>query len=597
MSCNYCGRPLNNHHYTCPSTTTINPDCVKDPCEELIYSDCVFYSGPDNECYGIMNGDNINDVLAYLIDQLAPYCITTTTTEVPTTTTTTEIPTTTTTTTTTTSTTTSTTTTTTTARPLQIMTINAFNLRALSFSSFNSLTDDVIIDWGDGLSDTYPVGSSNPSHSYPIGAYTGLITIKSVDLTTITDFNLVTTTPISTPPYYPVSIFTSELIKLDGLITMYLGAHIYLDGITSELPRSLQTAIIISTNLSGNTSELPLGMINLQVYGANTISGDTRDLPRTLTTLYIFGSNQISGLLEDLPPGLINIDIEGVNTINGDLFGLPTGLVSFTLLGNNYINGNVNLITSYTALTRFVVYGVNTLSGDVVDLPPNLINIQIDGANTLSGDIADLPSSLTYVYIDGVNTIGGLTSGFALSGVTTFVIAGQNTISGDISYLGSVSQQLGISGNYSSISGNLIDTARTLVYLNIEGNNTLAGLVSDLPPNVINCTISGINTISGDIAIDLPISLTYIALESVGASSLIYTHTVAHPWASNMRKVSFTQPIAFTTTEIDNILIDLAASTTSWSSDKTINLSGVRSTASDAAVSTLTGLGVTITFV
>lgn len=586
MSCNYCGRPLNNHYHSCPEVTptTINPDCIKDPCEELIYSDCVFYSGPDNECYGIMNGDNINDVLAYLIDQLAPYCITTTTTEVPTTTTTTS------------TTTSTTTTTTTTARPLQIMTINAFNLRALSFSSFNSLTDDVIIDWGDGLSDTYPVGSSNPSHSYPIGAYTGLITIKSVDLTTITDFNLVTTTPISTPPYYPVSIFTSELIKLDGLITMYLGAHIYLDGITSELPRSLQTATIISTNLSGNTSGLPLGMINLQVYGANIISGVTTNLPRSLTTLYVFGSNQITGILEDLPTGLIYVDIEGVNTINGDLFGLPTGLVSFNLLGNNFINGNVSLITSYTALTRFVVYGVNTLSGDVVDLPPNLINIQIDGANTLSGDIADLPSSLTYVYIDGVNTIGGLTSGFALSGVTTFNIVGQNQIDGDISYLGSVSQQLGIGGN-NTILGNIIDVARTLTYLNIEGNNSITGLISDLPPNVINCSVIGNNTLVGDLNVDLPLSLTYIALESLIAN-LSYSYVSSHAWSSSMRKVSFVKGTPFTTTEIDNILIDLAASATSWSADKIINLSGIRSTASDVAYTTLTtGRGVTITFV
>ena len=79
MSCNNCGRPLNDHHYTCPSTT-INPNCVKDPCEESVYSDCIFYSGPDNDCYGIYNGDNINDVIAYLVGMLSPYCTTTTTT-------------------------------------------------------------------------------------------------------------------------------------------------------------------------------------------------------------------------------------------------------------------------------------------------------------------------------------------------------------------------------------------------------------------------------------------------------------------------------------------------------------------------------------
>ena len=596
MSCNYCGRPLNNHYHSCPEVTptTINPDCIKDPCEELIYSDCVFYSGPDNECYGIMNGDNINEVISYLIDQLAPYCITTTTTttEAPTTTTTS-----TTTSTTTTTTTSTTTTTTTTVVPLQSMTINAFNLTSVVFSTFYSATDDVIIDWGDGSTDTYFVGSSNPTHTYTT-PYTGLITIQSVDLSSITNINLTSTTPVSTPPYYPISIFTSELVKLDGLVNMYLGVHIYLDGIASELPRTLLYATIISTNLSGTTVNLPPDLIRLELYGANTINGDTLGLPRSLVYLNIFGSNQIDGLLSDLPPLLTRVDIEGVNTIHGDISGLPnpTGLAVVAFLGNNYISGNISGITSHTAMTNLSIYGVNTLEGDIIDLPGSLINVQIDGNNILTGNIHNFPASLTYVYIDGNNTIFGPTTGFTLTGVTTFNIGGNNNISGDISNLGAVSQQLRIGGN-NSVSGDILDTARTLTYLNIEGNNTLSGLVSDLPPNVTNCTISGINSLTGDIAIDLPVSLTYIALESVGAASFIYTHTVAHPWASAMRKVSFVQPIMFTTTEIDNILIDLATYATSWSGDKAINLSGVRSTASDAAVLTLTGLGVTITFV
>lgn len=592
MSCNYCGRPLNNHYHSCPEVTptTINPDCIKDPCEELIYSDCVFYSGPDNECYGIMNGDNINDVIAYLIDELAPYCTTTTTT----TTTTTIAPTTTT---------TSTTTTTTTAVPLQMMTINAFNLRSITFSSFTSLTDDVIIDWGDGSSDTYSIGNSNPSHSYLVGGYTGLITIKSVDLTTITDINLVSTTPLSAPPYYPVSIFTSELVKLDGLDNLYLGAHIYLDGLVAELPRSLQYATIISTNLSGNISALPVGMINLQVYGLNTISGDTINLPGTLIYLIITGSNSIDGLLEDMPSSLTYIDIEGVNTIHGDISGLPnpSGLTSVTLLGNTYVEGNVNGITLYTALTRLVIFGntsalhgANTVFGDVVDLPPNLINIQIDGANTLSGDIADLPPLLTYVYIDGQNTIGGLTSGFGLSGVTTFNIGGQNQIDGDISFL-NVSLELAIGGN-TTVYGDVVDLNRTLTYLLLGGNTTVTGQLYDLPPSLVNCTISGDNSLSGDVNIDLPLSLTFIVLES-GFLSIIYTHASPRAWPASMRKVGLLNGVPFTTTEIDNILNDLALATTSWSGDKVVNLNGVRSSASDAAVFTLVGLTVTVNIV
>jgi hypothetical protein len=60
-----------------------------------------------------------------------------------------------------------------------------------------------------------------------------------------------------------------------------------------------------------------------------------------------------------------------------------------------------------------------------------------------------------------------------------------------------------------------------------------------------------------------------------------------------MRKITLVRSTTFTTTEVDNMLIDLA--TTSWSAGGIINLSGPRTSASNAARITLIGLGVSVT--
>lgn len=58
-------------------------------CEQQLSTDCIIYSGPDNECYGIQNGDTLTTVLEILLDQAFPNCNTLTTTTTTSTTTTT----------------------------------------------------------------------------------------------------------------------------------------------------------------------------------------------------------------------------------------------------------------------------------------------------------------------------------------------------------------------------------------------------------------------------------------------------------------------------------------------------------------------------
>lgn len=101
MSC-CCNNYLYGLPCCCPpvvstSTTTTTTTCLNgEPCDEAYESDCVIYNGDDLECYGIIKGMTITDIIGILIS-LLPQCTTTTTTTTSTTTTTTSSTTTTTT--------------------------------------------------------------------------------------------------------------------------------------------------------------------------------------------------------------------------------------------------------------------------------------------------------------------------------------------------------------------------------------------------------------------------------------------------------------------------------------------------------------------
>jgi hypothetical protein len=93
MSCN-CNNPW--HYPWCPSFLAPADPCPDGPsCDEQISSDCVIYTGPDLECYGITTGMTVTEILLLILQHINPQCTTTTstttTTTIPPTTTTTTL--------------------------------------------------------------------------------------------------------------------------------------------------------------------------------------------------------------------------------------------------------------------------------------------------------------------------------------------------------------------------------------------------------------------------------------------------------------------------------------------------------------------------
>jgi hypothetical protein len=168
------------------------------------------------------------------------------------------------------------------------------------------------------------------------------------------------------------------------------------------------------------------------------------------------------------------------------------------------------------------------------------------GANTVSGNLSSIPTVMTYFYCYGANTITGNLSSLPVV-MTSFTCYGSNTIIGNLSSLPAVMTSFTCYGS-NTISGNLSSIPAVMTYFNCAGSNTIADYIT-------------------------------------------------RTWANNMDRVCLVQAATYglSSAEVDQLLIDLATRT--WTATKTITLvapNAARTAASDAAVATLNGLGVTV---
>ena len=251
-----------------------------------------------------------------------------------------------------------------------------------------------------------------------------------------------------------------------------------------------------------------------------------------------------------------------------------TGAVTTIEYTNTYaVTGTYDITVTgdYNDISYLKFTGSGNWSGDVKYLPNNLFEFFSLTTNTFSGDIANLPATLTRVYVSGSNTITGNLANLP-SGLTALYVYGNNTITGDIVNLPVSLQYCYVYGN-NTVTGDLADIPASILTFNINGDNIIYGDLADLPANIVSLKLYGLNVISG--------------------------YTSPRTWAENQDRISIipVSPGGLSTSEVDALLHDLAQVTT-WTGNKGITLTGTnspRSSASDADVTTLTNLGVTVT--
>ena len=183
----------------------------------------------------------------------------------------------------------------------------------------------------------------------------------------------------------------------------------------------------------------------------------------------------------------------------------------------------------------------------------NITTVRVAGNNTLSGNLSDAPANLTYLLIFGGNTISGDLSDVPAN-LTYLNISGSNTISGDIADAPANMTNLQITGN-NTVSGDIANAPANLTYLLIAGSNTISGDLADAPANLTYLNITGSNTISGDIA-DAPANLTYLIITG---NNTINDYTQGKTFANNFNYLIIAGSQGLSQLEMIDLIKDISA--------------------------------------
>lgn len=248
---------------------------------------------------------------------------------------------------------------------------------------------------------------------------------------------------------------------------------------------------LYSVSYSGNIIVTVPGLNTITSINSSTSAGipinsnvSIFNVLTNLETLSFLNSCAISGNIETLTnPSLTDLQLGGSTTVTGSIDNIAnvSNITSLRVEGTNTISGN---ISSLSSLNTIIVRGLNTLTGDINGFVNTVTNIILEGQNTLSGNISDLPINITSIVINGQNTITGdlATCGIDNVGFGSFTIRGNNTIFGDITTMNRL----------------------PLTVLDIQGINTISGNYNLMPSFPADVTITGNNTISGDMDIIIP---------------------------------------------------------------------------------------------
>jgi hypothetical protein len=127
--------------------------------------------------------------------------------------------------------------------------------------------------------------------------------------------------------------------------------------------------------------------------------------------------------------------------------------------------------------------------------------------------------------------------------------------------------------------------------LDVAGYNTLSGSVAGLT-KLTGLLVTGSNTLSGDLGGTGTAAVVYGITTLKLSPCHMNTYTSGATW-SNTSEITIvpSEGYGYSATEIDNMLIDMAASSPAGETITLTGSSAARTAASDAAVATLQGAG------
>ena len=272
--------------------------------------------------------------------------------------------------------------------------------------------------------------------------------------------------------------------------------------------------------------------------------------------------------------------------------------ISWLYLSGTQISGDISIVSKYTNLIN--LRAANTqISGDISAVSNfiNLNDLRI-GNTQVSGDISAVSNLVNLIYLELYKTqVSGNIS--AVSNLVNLQnLSLDNTqVSGAISAVSNLVNIRTLRIGNTQVSGNISAVSNLVNLQNLSLDNTqVSGAVDNLVGLTKLVDLSGLKNLSltGDMS-KMPINVVFI-------TQLGRKITTNFTWTANGRQnaklLAMEGPVPFDTASMDNMLIDQAACTFNpvasmpWYS--VIKVSGIRTSASDAAVATLQSKGVTI---
>jgi hypothetical protein len=359
---------------------------------------------------------------------------------------------------------------------------------------------------------------------------------KTYDIYISGELNYITKFYANTAPYITIDI--DQLAKFTNLAEITISGDI--SGSLDNVGATVTSLVISGTlaDLDGLIDNLPAGLTALSITSQTAkYFGSLSNLNEGLLTLSLFSKGIYDGLIDDLPSTLTIFQSYGVGGYSGNTDNLPAGLK--TLYIEDCVGGTLTGIIAGLPAgleSLFIVSSIGGVifTGSIDDLPATLLNLFMDGCGTLTGDIANLPA--------GINQMCRLVgTGNAFRGII-----------GDIGDLPTSIKQLCFQGL--SLTGNLEELPASI------------GVLQQFGFANISLRDNGGNVTVGAGAFPVWADTSYIIIED-----------------------------GLSTTEVDNLLIGMAATATAHTRTITlVNSNAARSAASDAAVATLQALGNTI---
>lgn len=421
-----------------------------------------------------------------------------------TTTTSTTSTTTTSTTTTSTTTSTSTTTTTTTCPPEQfLMEFNGITSVTMQITSTGPFS--IFWDASDpGSKVDYAAGVYNSINKTFSPAFTGNAKIQSCNLESITRFIVLSAAPSATNT---VVIEQSELIKLTGLTEFKTFNNVFVSGVTtSNLNPTLVKIVMWSSDISGDIANLPSP---LQEFDVRRTTAPAPGLTGSIDTLYasspnlnlfwVTAANDIDGNISSIPATAVRFVIEGSNQISGNFSSLNdnSSLVFFVCNGNNTITGSINN-ANWTSITWFEVggFGIKTGNINTISYNPAMGQMSFPSSGVTSGitgNLSFLPDTITFLNLSDCTISGNATD--IPTSCTTFVLGNNGTLTGAVTGLPTVLQQLVLTGDNHTISGAINNLPANLRFVKIEGDgHNVSGYTGPRNWGTLNFAISGQRT-------------------------------------------------------------------------------------------------------